>query len=113
MVVFCSLLASAIVLLHTVPLILAKRCEEKIVPVTVTARNAVFGKQKRLVDNFDVTYFLQNATTVGLNYTAEVTTGYTTIRDTYDISVRLCEPTAVAKKPTIQVLTHGIGFDKM
>ncbi|EIN11666.1 alpha/beta-hydrolase [Punctularia strigosozonata HHB-11173 SS5] len=113
MVFFRSLFAPAIALLHAIPVVPAKSCNEKIVPVSITARNAVFGNQKRLVDDLDVTYFIQNATTVGLNYTDQVTTGYTTIHDTYDISVRFCEPTAAVKKSTVQVLTHGIGFDKI
>ncbi|EIN11667.1 hypothetical protein PUNSTDRAFT_141952 [Punctularia strigosozonata HHB-11173 SS5] len=78
--------ASLLVSFLHVALVLSKQCREQSVPVAVSARNAVFGKQERLVDDLDVTFFMQNMTTPGRNYTGDVLTGYTSIEDTYSIS---------------------------
>lgn len=92
---------------------LAKECINITIPVTLSGRNGVFGGQPRLVNDFNVTTFSQNFTSIKANYTAAVTTNYTTNSGSYDIAARLCTPTAsTPENSTVQVLTHGLGFDR-
>lgn len=103
-----SLFASALVTTSVV----AKQCQNFSVPVTVCARNGVFNVPT-LRDNHDATTFIANFTEPGRNFSSEVLLGYQTINNTYNISVKFCQPDAgYGKDPTIQFLTHGIGFDK-
>ena len=49
----------------------------------------------------------------GSNYTNKVTLGYQTVTGAYDISAKFCTPDNMSgSEPVVQVLTHGIGFDK-
>ena len=103
-----SLVASA--LLTTT--VAAKRCQNFSVPVTLSARNGIFNVPT-LLDNDDATTFTANFTKPGGNFSNEVLLGYQTISNTYDISVKFCQPDAGGgPDPTVQFLTHGIGFDK-
>ena len=54
---------------------LARKCTELIIPVTISARNVLFGKQKVPATNYDVTSFTLNLTEAGVNYTDVVATG--------------------------------------
>jgi len=90
----------------------ARVCLNATVPVTITSRNAVFNIAVPGT-NFDVPTFVQNATRQGANFTQLALAGYANVAGTYNISAQFCRPTnATAKKPVIQILTHGIGFDK-
>lgn len=103
-----SLLASAFVTTSVV----AKYCQNFSVPVTLSARNGVFNVPL-LLDNHDATTFIANFTKPGGNFSDEVLLGYQTIDNTYDISVKFCRPdSGCGGDPTVQFLTHGIGFDK-
>ena len=91
---------------------IAKHCQTFSVPVTVLARNGVFNVPT-LHTNHDVTTFFANVTNPTGNFSNEVLLGYQTINNTYAISVKFCRPDAgLGKRPTVQFLTHGIGFDK-
>ena len=90
----------------------AKQCLNMTIPVSISARNGVFNIPT-LQGNADATTFAQNLTSIGGNFTQEVLLSYATVVGEYDISVKFCKPDAAkGTSPTVQVLTHGLGFDK-
>ncbi|KAL8909560.1 MAG: hypothetical protein Q9171_005006 [Xanthocarpia ochracea] len=90
----------------------AKQCLNITVPVSISARNGVFNIPT-LQGNADATTFAQNLTSIGGNFTQEALLSYATVVGEYDISVKFCKPDAEnGTNPTVQVLTHGLGFDK-
>ena len=91
----------------------ARKCMNATVPVDVSARTAIFGNVPVPQTNPEVVAFIQKLSTQGSNYTAAGVTGYQTITKTYNISTQFCTPDDdKSANPTVQVLTHGIGFDK-
>ena len=91
----------------------SKKCMNATVPVDVSARNGVFGKIPVPQTNPEATAFIQSLLQQGRNYTAMGLTGYQTINKTYHISAQFCTPDVEnGNNPTVQVLTHGIGFDR-
>lgn len=89
-----------------------KRCINQTVPVTISARQAIFDIDIPQT-NLEVTDFILNVTQQGRNWTDMITTGYGTTSGTYNISTQFCMPDmSNVTTPTVQVLTHGIGFDK-
>ncbi|KAA6410673.1 MAG: alpha beta-hydrolase [Lasallia pustulata] len=92
--------------------VLAKQCINITVPVDISARNGVFNLPT-LETNTDATTFALNFTNIRGNFTEESLLGYTTVTGTYEISAKFCKPDNVTgKTPTVQFLTHGLGFDK-
>lgn len=90
----------------------AKRCINATVPVDISARQAVFDIDIPST-NLEATDFALNNTKQGQNFTDIALVGYNTTSGTYNISTQLCMPdNHNGTNPTIQVLTHGIGFDK-
>ncbi|GAB7347321.1 hypothetical protein MBLNU459_g3399t1 [Dothideomycetes sp. NU459] len=89
----------------------AKTCVNVTVPVNINARQAVFDVPA-IESNYDATRFSLNFTNQGQNFTNISTTGYQTVRGSYNISAKFCRPDNVTTNPTVQVLSHGIGFDK-
>ena len=59
----------------------ARKCTDLTIPVTISARNILFGKQKIPATNFDVTSFTLNLTEAGVNYTDVVATGVSAPKD--------------------------------
>ncbi len=59
----------------------------------------------------EVTNFILNGIEQGVNASAEVLTGYATVSGMYDLAVTYCAPDQGHGK-TLQILTHGIGFDR-
>jgi hypothetical protein len=99
------------VLVLSLPLkTVARTCQNITVPVEIEARNGIFNLLQPQT-NLDVTHFALNATSNRYNFTKAALTGYQTVTGTYNISVTFCQPDT-AKSGAIQVLTHGIGFDK-
>ena len=91
----------------------ARKCINQTVPVTISARDAVFGRVATPHTNIDATNFTLHLSRQGHNFTNEGLTGYHTVSKTYHISTQFCKPDhASAKDPAVQILTHGIGFDK-
>ncbi|KAL0257470.1 hypothetical protein SLS55_008283 [Diplodia seriata] len=91
----------------------AKQCLNQTVPVDVESRNAVFDANTIPHSNIDVTWFIQNLTRNGHNFTDEALTGYHTVSGTYNISTQYCwDDQTASDNTTLQILTHGIGFDK-
>ncbi|KAF2088260.1 hypothetical protein K490DRAFT_73212 [Saccharata proteae CBS 121410] len=96
----------------TQPIPAGKTCLNQTVPVTISSRNAVFD-----VDiphnNLDVVTFTLNSTRQSFNFTGDVLTGYNTVSGTYNMSTKFCyDANMKNQNPTLQILTHGIGFDK-
>lgn len=92
--------------------VVAKDCRNITVPVTVSARQGVFNIDVPQT-SLDATTFISNVTQQGRNFSETVLTGYQTVSGTYNISAQFCKPSNDnSSNPTIQVLSHGIGFDK-
>lgn len=93
----------------------AKQCVNLTIPVDISARTGVFNIDVPQT-NLDAATFISNQTRQGRNFSDVALTGYATTSGIYNISVQFCEPSVSSggygKKPTLQVLTHGIGFDK-
>lgn len=90
-------------------------CSNFTVPVSISSRNGVFDNMMTPETGLDATTFIQNSTKQGGNFTMQALTGYATVSGKYNISAMFCLPSgsnATLKDPTVQVLTHGIGFDK-
>ena len=92
----------------------AKTCINMTVPVTISARTGVFNIAVPQT-NLDATTFAQNQTQQGRNFTQTALSGYATTAGTYNISAQYCMPSSMnasTTESTVQILTHGIGFDK-
>lgn len=90
----------------------AKRCINATVPVDISARQALFDIDIPST-NLEAIDFALNVTKQGSNFTDIALVGYNTTSGIYNISTQLCMPdNQNGTNPTIQVLTHGIGFDK-
>jgi len=90
----------------------AKVCQNITVPVQVSARNGKFDATALTTQsNIEVTNFILDLTQQGKNFTAEVLQGYETVTGTYNLAATYCRPDSGAPN-VIQVLTHGIGFDR-
>ncbi|KAF2770817.1 hypothetical protein EJ03DRAFT_373395 [Teratosphaeria nubilosa] len=88
----------------------ARKCQNLTVPITASARNGVFDVSTPLT-NIDVANFILDLTQQGKNYSADTLTGYATISGKYNIAATYCEPDS-GPADTLQILTHGIGFDR-
>lgn len=90
----------------------AKVCTNVTVPVNIDARQGVFNVPT-LQSNLDATTFALNFTRQGTNFTNVALTGYQTLQFSANISAKYCRPdNDNSTNPTVQVLAHGIGFDK-
>lgn len=91
----------------------AMTCTNLTVPVEVSARNGVFDI-KAPQNNIEVTNFILNNSQQGTNYTAELLKEYTTVSGKYDLAATYCVPgeNTTEAPNTVQILTHGIGFDR-
>ena len=90
----------------------ARKCSVVDVPVSVSARQGVFNIDLP-VTSLDATTLVQNITQQGRNFSAIATAGYATVAGDYKISAQYCVPDEdTSSNPTVQLLTHGIGFDK-
>jgi hypothetical protein len=90
----------------------ARICTNATVPVIISARVAVFNIETPQTD-IDVSALTANFTVQGRNFTDVITTNYTTLTKSYNISTQFCTPdSGLGLNPVVQVLTHGVGFDK-
>jgi hypothetical protein len=93
----------------------AKKCVNITVPVTISAKQGIYNLATPQT-NLEAIDFARNVTQQGRNFPETILTGSRTISGTYNISTQFCVPTignaTNATNPTVQVLTHGIGFDK-
>ncbi|KAI9793600.1 MAG: hypothetical protein M1835_007152 [Candelina submexicana] len=97
-----------------VGMVSAKQCTNLTIPVDVSARNGIFNLAVPET-NQEATIFAQNFTSIrdGANLTASSLLGYNTTTGSFNISAKFCTPdNDNSTDPTVQFLTHGIGFDK-
>jgi hypothetical protein len=99
------LVALSALLLATVTA--AKECSTFQIPISIESRQGQF-KQIPVENNLDANAFSLHFTEFGKNYTAELLQGYQTLKGNYEISAQYCKGSA----GVVQVLSHGIGFDK-
>lgn len=88
----------------------AKQCQTLSIPVDISSRQGTF-KEVPVESNLDVGAFATRFIEYQYNYTAELLTGYQTLEKSISISAQYCTPDN-GSNGIIQVLSHGIGFDK-
>ncbi|GKT56797.1 alpha/beta-hydrolase [Colletotrichum tofieldiae] len=88
----------------------ARVCRDLTVEVSITARNGVFNISTPET-NIDVTNILVGLSEQGRNFTAEHLVDYANVGGTYHLASTYCEPDSGPGR-VLQVLTHGIGFDR-
>lgn len=98
-----------------VPLLLAgaataRQCSNFLIPVEISSRQGLF-KEVPVDSNLDVGAFALRFSAYQSNYTAELLTGYQTLHKSYNISAQYCCADS-GSGGKIQLLSHGIGFDK-
>lgn len=88
----------------------AKTCLNLTIPVDISARQALY-KPVPIEGNLDVTAFSQAFAQQGQNYSQVLQKDFQTVKGNYSISAKFCHPD---KGPgsTVQLLSHGIAFDK-
>jgi hypothetical protein len=97
---------------------IARFCQNQTIQLRVTARNGVFDNLITPSTDLEAINFGLAASKQGSNGTAQALTGYHTITGTYNLSTQYCTPDDRANAPNsteppiLQILTHGIGFDK-
>ncbi|USP82614.1 alpha beta-hydrolase [Curvularia clavata] len=100
-----TLLSSALVGLAA-----ARKCSNVVIETPIISRQGRF-REVPIESNVDVMGFATRFTQFQTNYSAELLEGYQTLEKTFNISAQYCEPDS-GSSGTIQVLTHGVGFDK-
>ncbi|KAL1611949.1 hypothetical protein SLS60_000172 [Paraconiothyrium brasiliense] len=88
----------------------ARTCSNFSIPIEISSRQGVF-PDIPAESNLEVTDFAQQFSQQGRNYSAKVLKGYATVQGKYKISAKYCQPDS-GTGSTIQILSHGIGFDK-
>ncbi|PVH93606.1 hypothetical protein DM02DRAFT_721660 [Periconia macrospinosa] len=88
----------------------SRLCSNITIPVQISSRQGLF-KKFPILSNFETQAFSQDFTRRAHNLTQELLEDYRTLEGDFNISARYCRP-EVAASSTIQLLTHGIGFDK-
>jgi hypothetical protein len=88
----------------------ARQCSNFLIPVDISSRQGQF-KKFPVESNLDIGAFAIRFSEFGANYSAAQLEGYQTLKGSYKISAQYCRPES-GSSGTIQVLTHGIGFDK-
>ncbi|KAI7222727.1 alpha/beta-hydrolase [Hortaea werneckii] len=87
-------------------------CVSGIVPVQAsTSKNVKFNYQ--LPENqSQVTETFLDYVTPGANFLPSITAGENTVNGTYKIGATLCVPSDGSVPKSVQLLTHGVGFDR-
>lgn len=85
-------------------------CQNLTIPVSISARNGILNVLNP-TNNIESIDFTLDASRQGHNYTMEALAGYDTVSGEYAIAATYCRPDHGPSK-VIQVLTHGIGFDR-
>lgn len=88
----------------------ARTCTNVTIPVDISSRQGLF-KSVPAEGNLDTQAFAQAFTQQGRNYSDLLLEGYQTLKGSYKISAQFCRPDNGAGS-TVQLLSHGIGFDK-
>jgi hypothetical protein len=88
----------------------ARQCSNFLIPVNISSRQGQF-KEVPVESNLDTGAFAIRYIEYQANYTATLLEGYQTLQGSYNISAQYCRPDS-GSSGTIQLLNHGIGFDK-
>ena len=89
----------------------AYTCTNQTVSVQISARNGVFSVSAPQ-SNIDATNFILNGVRQGSNATAMVLQDYATVSGTYNLATTYCGPDSGQVPGVVQLLSHGIGFDR-
>lgn len=97
------------------PLILAgfaaaRQCCHFSIPIDISSRQGQF-KEVPVETNIEVGGFATRFNEYQANYTATLLQDYQTLQRHYSISAQYCKPDS-GSSGKVQLLTHGIGFDK-
>ncbi|KAL7943544.1 hypothetical protein V8C42DRAFT_359209 [Trichoderma barbatum] len=98
------------VLLALATAVTARKCHDLNIPISISARNAVFDLPLP-VSEIEVTDFCLGIVHQGINFTDSLLTGYKTVSGHYNIAATYCQPDH-GPGETLQILTHGIGFGR-
>jgi hypothetical protein len=88
----------------------ARQCSNFLIPVDISSRQGQF-KEVPVESNLDTGAFATRFSEFEGNYTATLLEGYQTLQGSYEISAQYCRPDS-GSSGIIQLLSHGIGFDK-
>lgn len=88
----------------------ARQCQTLSIPVDISSRQGIF-KEVPVETNLEVSGFATRFNEYQYNYTAELFTGFQTLQKSINISAQYCKPDS-GSNGIIQILSHGIGFDK-
>ncbi|RAR15656.1 alpha beta-hydrolase [Stemphylium lycopersici] len=88
----------------------ARQCSNFIIQTPIASRQGQF-REVPVESNVDVGAFATRFNQFQKNYTAELLKGYQTLQGIFNISAQYCEPDG-GSGDTVQLLSHGIGFDK-
>jgi len=88
----------------------ARQCCYLDIPIDISSRLGKF-KGIPIESNLDAGNFATQFVKFQKNYTADLLEGYQTVSKHYSISAQYCHPDG-GSKGKIQLLSHGIGFDK-
>lgn len=88
----------------------ARQCSVFQIPIDISSRQGLF-KEVPVENNLDVGGFATHFNEYQKNYSATLLEGYQTLQGSYEISAQYCCPDS-GSSGAIQLLTHGIGFDK-
>ncbi|CAF9906546.1 MAG: hypothetical protein GOMPHAMPRED_004777 [Gomphillus americanus] len=90
----------------------AKMCVNNTVTVNLSANNVNFNISAPK-SQYEVTMMVQFLARQGQNATDRLASGFHSVNGTYTISTQFCRPdNMTGSNPVVQVLTHGVGFDK-
>lgn len=90
-------------------IVAARECTTFLIPVDISSRQGQF-KKLPVESNLDTGAFATRFVEYQNNLTATLLEGYQTLKGSYNISAQYCCSDKSSGK--IQLLTHGIGFDK-
>ncbi|KAG6006666.1 hypothetical protein E4U21_006811 [Claviceps maximensis] len=81
------------------------------IPISISARNAVFNLQPPTTE-IDVTALFLDLSRPDNNATAQYLKDYATVTGNYTLAATYCEPEVHGSRDALQILTHGVGFDR-
>lgn len=88
----------------------ARQCSTFLIPVDVSSRQGQFSEIP-VETNLEVGAFAIRFSEFQGNYSDALFEDFQTLQGSYKISAQYCKPDT-GSSGTIQLLTHGIGFDK-
>ncbi|KAK0625970.1 hypothetical protein B0T14DRAFT_471472 [Immersiella caudata] len=113
-------MASVVVVLVLAAVSLAKKgraaptgrqCVQLEVPVSVNT-TATHWLQQKVDSNIDAVDYVYDMTTWTSPNTTSRILGEITVKETFKITGQLCVPAKGSRSDTLQIATHGVGFDK-